>query len=307
MSLPVAPPLLGVKDEEWPVIAGQLESERMLVPVLTPDARAIGDQLGVATTLAGQQDAALVVLAFHGHPPQPVTEHRATVEAETETDLVEWVETTIGLSAGGVQPPSVGRDSIRRVRRAIDRHEIDTVVVAATPSSGLLQQPLSEQLADEVACDVITVNGQPGFRQVPSLLLPVAGGPHAGLAADVAATIAAAHGAWVDILHVVPPDASLRHRAAADDYVQAAYHRIARPETTTTWTLDAEAVAETIIEQSRYYDLTVMGAPTSGRLHQLVYGSTTRTVRADAQSVVLSVRNNRGTEALVPGDEDAVP
>lgn len=306
MSLLVAPPLPGVKEhgDEWPTIAGHLESARILAPVLTTDARAVVDQLGVATTLARQRDAALVALAFHGNPPQSVTEHRATVEAETETELVEWVETTMGLSEGSVRPPSAGRDSIRRVRRAIDRHEIDTVVVAATASAGLFQQPLSEQLADKVACDVVTVNGQPGFRQVPSILLPVAGGPHSGLAADVAATIAAAHGAWIDILHVVPPDASPRHRAAADDYVQAAYHRIGRPEATTTWTLDAEAVAETIIEQSRYYDLTVMGAPTSGRLHQLVYGSTTRTVRADARSVVLSVRNNRGAEALVSGDEN---
>ena len=61
--------------------------------------------------------------------------------------------------------------------------------------------------------------------------------------------------------------------------------------------LEADDVAEAIIEQSNYYPLTVLGAPTKGRLRQFVLGSTTQDIRADAQSVVLVGRNNRDAGA----------
>lgn len=97
--------------------------------------------------------------------------------------------------------------------------------------------------------------------------------------------------AWVDILHIVGADPDERRRQHAAELVDDVYHRIGRPETTTRWMLERDDIAATIAEQSRYYGLTVLGAPTKGRLRRLVAGSTNQSVRSDAQSVVLSVRN----------------
>lgn len=61
--------------------------------------------------------------------------------------------------------------------------------------------------------------------------------------------------------------------------------------------LEADDVANVIIDQSEYYPLTVLGAPTKGRLRQFVFGSTAQDIRAGAQSAVLVGRNNPGAGA----------
>lgn len=110
------------------------------------------------------------------------------------------------------------------------------------------------------------------------------------MAAD-AQSIAADANAWIDVLHVVDEDAADRRRDEAAELVEDIYRRIARPETTTTWVLEAPDMVEAIAEQSRYYELTILGAPTKSRLRQFVSGSTNRSVRANARSVVLSARS----------------
>lgn len=93
-------------------------------------------------------------------------------------------------------------------------------------------------------------------------------------------------------VHVVDEDASDHRREMVDAYLKAAYRRIARPETTTTWVLEAADATETIIEQSAYYGLTVIGAPTRSRLRRFVSGSTNRSIRNNARSVILSAQSN---------------
>lgn len=79
----------------------------------------------------------------------------------------------------------------------------------------------------------------------------------------------------------------------ARGYLETAQQRIARPEKTTTRLLEADDVADAIVEQSAYYELTVIGAPTTGRLRRLIFGSTNRSIRGSARSVVLSARANQ--------------
>ena len=99
--------------------------------------------------------------------------------------------------------------------------------------------------------------------------------------------------AWVDILHIVPPRATDRRRERATECVDTIYDRIGRPDRTTTWVLEGESPADAIVEQSEYYGLTVLGAPTKGRLREFIAGSTSRTVRHGARSAVVSVRANQ--------------
>ncbi|ERH05886.1 MAG: universal stress protein UspA related nucleotide-binding protein [Halonotius sp. J07HN4] len=54
-----------------------------------------------------------------------------------------------------------------------------------------------------------------------------------------------------------------------------------------TWLYEADSAADAIIEQSTYYDLTVMGAPTVGPLERFVFGSTSTYVQQDADSSVV--------------------
>lgn len=265
-------------------IARDADTPHVLAPLLTSTFRVLADQLRVAAALARASGASLSVV-----DPVPVagsipTEYRSDVGDTDDRDLICWA-----LGRAGDRSTVAGRP-VSVVLRAADAHGVDTLVLPGSSAGGLLRRPATERIAVQASADVVVVNGRAGYDGPASILLPVAGGPHSGVATDVASRVAADCDAWVDVLHVVEEDAPERRRRAAQAYVDAAARRIGCPETTSTWVLEAPAPAAAIARQSRYYGLTVVGAPTSGRLRRFVHGSTNRSVRASANSVVLSAR-----------------
>lgn len=273
-------------------VAGGLAGERILVPLVDPSVSAVTDQIGVAATLARTHDASLQVTNPVALPRQVPSEFHERVTDDAETQLLEWALAEVRDSRVAATGTLLyHRRLARRIIDAVASHDADAVVLPGG-SWGGLRRGVPERVAVHTDADAVVVNGQPGYHDVASILLPVGGGPHSGLAADVARRVAADCDAWIDVLHVVEEAAPEARREAAQACVEAAAQRIDRSETTTTWVLEAEDVAGAIIEQSRYYGLTVMGAPTKGRLRQFVFGSTTNDVRADARSLVLMARNN---------------
>jgi nucleotide-binding universal stress UspA family protein len=276
-----------------PLVAGGFDGGHILVPLLTSEVPVLTDQLKIAITLARETGASVTVVNPLTVPDQPPKTYHRDVVDNDDTALLEWVFEHAAESLPEVDGDLVyARNVVRGVLRAVRRREVDTLVVPGQSSSTRLRAGVTEQLAAHADADIVVVNGQAGFRTAASILLPVADGPHSGLAADVAAAIAADCDAWIDVLHVVDGDATERRRERADELVEGIARRIARPETTTTWVLDAGDATEAIVEQSRYYDLTILGAPTKGRLRRLIFGSTNSSVRANANSVVLSACNN---------------
>lgn len=290
----------GTGTEQNAFIVGGLEGERILAPIVDPAAPVLTDQIKVATTVAKTAGASLQVTLPATMPEQTPMEYREEMTPDTERELLRWA-----LDESETVTPNVEgaflytRRVVNGILQFISSHEIDTLVVPSTSGDGLFGRSITDSLVAQAECDAIVVNGQPGYDEIPSLLLPIAGGPHSGLAADLAQRIAEASDAWIDILHVIEEDATEQETALAEEYVRAADNRIGRPASTTTWVLEAEDAAEAIVEQSRYYGLTVIGAPTIGRLHRFVYGSTNRAIRAEAESVVLSVRNHGDAEQLL--------
>jgi nucleotide-binding universal stress UspA family protein len=269
-----------------PAVSGRFDGNHLLVPMLASAAPARSDQLDVASTLARATGAALSVVgadaASESAPAAPGDVAGTTVDPPPDRPA----DSTPRPDGDVLHTLSVARDVLRAVRA----NDVDTLVLPGGSGSRRLTG-LVERIAVHADCDVVVVNGEPGYEAVPSILLPVAGGPHSGLAADLARAVAADCEAWIDVLHVVDEDASASRRAAADELVDDVSRRIDRPETTTTWVLEADDVAATIADQSRCYGLTVVGAPTKPRLGELLFGSTNHSVRTNARSVVLSVRN----------------
>jgi nucleotide-binding universal stress UspA family protein len=220
-------------------------------------------------------------------------EHRQDVTTDDEKALIEW-----GLEQVSTRTPQIEEqvlnprgltDGIRYITGA---NNIDTLVVPGDSMKGRLRRSLPERIALRAECDIVTVNGRYGYEQVPSILLAVAGGPHSGLATDMAQYIATDCDSWIDILYVIDEDASEHQRQEAESYVETISQRIGRPESTTTWVLEAEDVANAIIEQSAYYGLTILGSPSKGRLQRFISGSTSETIRDNAESAVLSAWSN---------------
>ncbi len=291
MPLHTAPPVAAGVDRATaePATGTQrLESDGVLAPLLSADPAVMRDQIRVAALLARTAGVGLSVFSpYTGtHRSVPATRD---LTGDEERALLAW--------SGEHVPPETDDGPLGYTRGLVggilDRvwgADVDSLVVPSGSDAGRFRRGLVDQLAVRADCDVITVNGRHGFDEVPSILLAVADGPHSGLATDVATRVAADHDAWIDVLHVVDEAAPARARERAEARVEEAVERVGRPDSTTPWVLEADDAAGAIAEQSAYYAVTVVGAPTSGRLRRFVSGSTNRDIRSGARSVVLSAR-----------------
>jgi len=291
MTLPAVPSLVTGVDGTTagpPTARRRASDDGVLVPLLSADRAVLTDQLRVAASLARTADVGLYVFSpYTGtHRSVPAT---SDLTGDDERTLLEWASEHV---SPGTDEWTFGhtRELVGGILDCVRGADVDSLVVPSGSDAGRFRRGLVDRLAVRADCDVLTVNGRRGYEAAPSILLAVADGPHSGLATDVAARIAADCDAWIDILHVVAEDAPARTRERAQARVEAAVERVGRPDSTTPWVLEADDIADTIAEQSAYYAVTVVGAPTAGRLRQFVFGSTNRAIRSDAQSVVLSAR-----------------
>ncbi|MFC6826844.1 universal stress protein [Halopelagius fulvigenes] len=145
----------------------------------------------------------------------------------------------------------------------------------------------SDDIGVGTDCTVVTVETVKGIDSVSSLLVPVAAGPHVDAVVDVSRALAAATDSWLDIFYVVEDAES----PSDDVETLLAYcaDRLGTFENYDEWVFEASDPAEAIVEQSQYYDLTVLGTAQKGLLRKYVSGSTADEVRNAAENVVLTV------------------
>lgn len=173
------------------------------------------------------------------------------------------------------------------VADAVRTHDASLLVTDRRPPR--IRRELGERVARATGTDVLAVAGA-GVPAPASVLVPVAGGPHSRLAARAAGELTETAGAWVDLLHVVDPRADESRRAAGRDQLAAAREEIPDAVDSDVWLLDHPDATAAIVEQTAYYDLTVLGAPRRGRLKRLVAGSTSEAIRADGDAVAVARR-----------------
>ena len=170
-------------------VAGRFDGDHILVPLLTREIPPVLDQLKIATTLARARNASLTIIN-----PVPVPEQIPKVYGHAVTDsddraLLDWAFERTDDTLPHVNGDFLyTRDVVRGVLHAVRARDVDTLVVPSGARTGRLRKAVTGRIAAHTA-DVVVVNGRTGFEP-PSILLPVAGGPHSGLAADAATTIA---------------------------------------------------------------------------------------------------------------------
>lgn len=248
--------------------------------------------VGLAADLAGAAGGELFVLlpGTVPHPtPLPVPE-----AADAHTELEDRLGS---LSSKRVDRATVhglvrvGRSSARTVRNTLETYDIQTLVVEDRARGSPLET-LRRCGIPAAGCDVVAVTRIDDLRTLASILVPVGGGPHSGLAVDVARAIAVRNGAWIDLLHVVDEDPTEAALAEGRALLEAGLDRLDGFEDADTWLAEAAEVSEGIVEQTDYYDLTVIGAPRRGRLKEFIFGSTTENVRSDASGAVVTVQRD---------------
>ena len=191
---------------------------------------------------------------------------------------------------------------------------------AGSPAVGdPVVRPAVDDASEVPAAADVSLNGADRAERpdrVSSVLVAVGPGPHSGAPVDVAREIAAATDAWLELFHVVPSDAALADAAPDDDasgtvapadaadtdyaaagerLLGAAEDRLGEFDRADRWLVEDRTAAGAIVEQSAYYDLVVVGAPTTGTVGRFVFGSTTDTVIGDAEVPVVVVEADGST------------
>jgi nucleotide-binding universal stress UspA family protein len=196
---------------------------------------------------------------------------------------------------------------------------------AGSPAVGdSVIRPAVDDAGEVPAAADVSLNGADRADRpdrVSSVLVAVGPGPHSGATVDVGREIAAATDAWIELFHVVPSDAALAdagpdedatgtavaaddpddvdYAAAGERFLDAAENRLGGFDRADRWLVEDRTAAGAIVEQSAYYDLVVVGAPTTGTVGRFVFGSTTDTVVGDAEVPVVVVEAD-GSRALDP-------
>ncbi|ERH01223.1 MAG: universal stress protein UspA related nucleotide-binding protein [Halonotius sp. J07HN6] len=219
------------------------------------------------------------------------------IATDRDAELLLTESVDVGESTEAMLPlPSSHRDShsigatLLETSNTIQPivNEQDPSVLVMERASGTtffsdLRASMAERLAAET--DVLTVDGRGAVEPIASILVPVAGGRHSKLAVEAATAIAAANDAAIDLFHVVE-DGSESGRQRGQQILDRASEGLEYEESD-TWLYEASSAADAITEQSTYYDLTVMGAPTVSPLERFVFGSTATDVQDDADAPIV--------------------
>jgi nucleotide-binding universal stress UspA family protein len=181
------------------------------------------------------------------------------------------------------RPPSVTTEWVTDV---VDRFDI-TVIFDIRERKSMLG---GGELALASGGTHVAVTRESELDGVSSMLVPVARGPHLDATLDMARALAESTDAWVDLFHVVEEGET---ESDVDDLFEYCSDRLLGFANFDTWRYEeeGESPAQAIVEQSSYYDATVVGAPQKGRIREFVDGSTTELVQSLCENTVITVRS----------------
>ena len=150
----------------------------------------------------------------------------------------------------------------------------------------------ARDLASEHGGDVLVERVDATAAGVERLLVPAGDDPHTGLAAGTARAIARANDARVDVVRVVPPDASDTERAAARDLTADVADSLGDVVGDVS-VVEGEDAVETLVSAAEDRDVTSIGGGRGGWLRRRVVGSTSRRVGRRARTTVIVANRAR--------------
>lgn len=275
--------------------AGTLQHVKGDAAVLVPlrDGDVSHQALDLARTIAIGCGLELVVLNAVCLPEQTPLDIGIRSIDDPHQSVSEIVDTVTeerpGISTFGTV--HIGRNPVSVLDNAVEQYNIALIVVDDSWNYGrfnpLTRTPV-EKLAATVDPLVVQTNGKRSAGTLTSILVPIGGGPYSGLAIDISKSIAIAHDAHIELLHVVPDSESIGDDTD-NEILNAGVSRLQEFDEYDTWLLEADNVADAIVEQSQYYPVTVIGGPQTPRLRRFVFGSKSMTVREAGSNGVITV------------------
>lgn len=148
---------------------------------------------------------------------------------------------------------------------------------------------LLDRVLAEAPCDVYVQRVKQPRNDPDSILVPVVGGPHDELGAEVAGVIASQHDATVTLLHVDRSDGGEQAKRAQEPLFRERRSQIPDDIPVDERVVESDHVAGSVSDATTDYDLTVLGATRESFLNRKLVGSVAQGVgRTVGTSVIVT-------------------
>jgi glucosyl-3-phosphoglycerate synthase len=149
-----------------------------------------------------------------------------------------------------------------------------TLLIVGWAAAPRYAQPVDSalwRLSQEPPCDILSIRTHE-LRTTPKrILLPVRGGQHAFLAAELATALATGWGASVTVLRVIPPYVP-EEEAEAECRAFTAFWETRYPGTVHARCLVSANLRQSLLQEAACHDLLIMGAAASSRSYPYPFG-----------------------------------
>jgi amino acid transporter/nucleotide-binding universal stress UspA family protein len=276
------------------------EGYRILVPVAHPVRAAA--LIDLAAAIARKKDGELVLLHVITVPGQtPLNIGRRFIRHAREEVLDAAVDRA---ERHGVNARAVIRISHKpalAIVHQVEEMDVDLVLMGWRGRSRHPRTSIGSNIdyvMQNADCHVGVLRAD-DMETLDRIFVPVASPEQSRLLLDIATVLEDAFGAELDLYHALPPglDESVRERRltqlseALSDYdvrTSGAPHDGRRIEVEET-----SRVVSRIVERSRDYDITIVGASREGWLRKLVVGTVPRRIAARASGRLLLLKDRR--------------
>ncbi len=273
----------------------------LLIPVANPDT--VARLLDTAIDVARGRSMEIELIHVVEVPPQlPLSEGDVLVgdDGETQRMLDEAIEQVTDAGVPAESQLRYARDVATGIVGAVDKYDADGLFMGwrgRPRRRDVVLGSFIDRVLGEASCDVFVKRIRQSSREIDSILVPVAEGPHCALAVDLVGTIAAERDAMVRLLHVAHPD-------AGDATIEESAELLRDYESTlddadvdvTSTTLRNEHVAGAITDETANHDLTVLGTTRDPFLNRKLVGSVAEGVGRSASSSVILARKESAEE-----------
>ncbi|MGF1504153.1 MAG: TIGR00341 family protein [Anaerolineae bacterium] len=274
----------------------------VIVPVANP-----------ATASGLVRFAAEAARAYNGHLtivqviPVPEDEALTSARSEAEASLSVLNQSLQDAQTYGVPVEGVTRLSRRTAQGIIDTINEENASLVVMGWHGGPEQELSEKMGalleeilENAPCDVVILHGD--WHESPRrALVPVAGGPHAPVAADLGLSLTAANGGEVTLLNVVRERATSSDVARGEEALSQITSQLERDERLVPRVQRADSPIEGILEVAEDHDVILMGASEtrSGIIERHIFGELQLQVARRSGKPVALVRHFTGFGSMV--------
>jgi len=270
----------------------------LLVPVANPET--VDRLLDTALDVARDRSMAVVAVHVVEVPPQlPLSEGDQLV-TEEETRLLEYAEERAAEAGVDVETKMrYARDTATGIVGSVDASDAGALLMGwrgRPRRRDIVLGSFLDRVLGEAPCDIYVQRIKTPRPTPASILVPIAGGPHDELAAELAGTIAAQNGAPVTLLHVEHPETD---ETSHDEHVALLRERRGRlPDEVTVdeRVVESEHVAGAVTDETISHDLTILGATRDPFLDRKLVGSVAQGVgRAAGSSVIVTRKHLEGS------------